>query len=280
MYRLVDMTRAVLASLCLALALSLALAATPALAYSSSLYADATCTYLVGEVDHKSSGSCFHLTDSNSRAAKATCTDDGRVSAVIYEKTSCSGAIALSGKGLGNGMACVQLTSAYYQTWSMIVDCSAPGGSSSTGPSTAVIAGAVIGSVLGAAALAGLYWYYRKQMNTAAAGEKHSVHMQQQYPADAAPTIPARTGPSHYNPPSSSQWQGAAPGPAMAVVCRIALLQSLPGVAAAAAPVDSAGLTDAMFSFLGESVFFMLLATAFLACCYPQLLVRFVGRNR
>lgn len=80
-----------------------------------------------GSKTNLDSGECFAI---GGYGARAVCTAEGYASQVaLFEDHSCS-IIFISGRGAGDGVSCITLSSPRTSVvWSAIIDCSAPGSS-------------------------------------------------------------------------------------------------------------------------------------------------------
>lgn len=130
-------------------------------ALSAALYFNPTCyggaTKSAAQIN---SGDCFAV---GSYGARITCTADGRVTqAALYESTACD-IVFISGSGVGNGQSCITISSPRTTVvWGTVVDCSAPGTSSSS-LSNGAIAGIVVGVVGGLIFVGLAIWCCRKK---------------------------------------------------------------------------------------------------------------------
>lgn len=239
-------------------------------AYSSELYGEIGCQPgdLIGTATKLASGSCIDL---NRISAKATCADDGTVSTQLYLVNGCQ-ALAGSGSGLGNGVACIRYVMVDGSSGlSARIDCSAPGPDPPL--SSGAIAGIVVACiVVGLAVIAGVGLHCYRSHKAAAFIANNTMHMQQQQlpgPAhdQAVSNYPPSVGPhtayATHHPPMPGKMMAVA---LLVIVC----LSSVPGVAAMPDPEMTAAIL-----IVGTIVFFSTGIVGFLLCCCPIVLVRF-----
>lgn len=132
----------------------------PAEALTAALYTDSACSINYASLAHLDSNKCFPLGSASSQGfgGKIVCDAAGQVTLVgLYDDASTCNIIDFTGSGVGDGRACIALTSRANVRWSTIIDCSAAGSSaasSSASPNIPLMLGAIVGAaaVMGVAA--------------------------------------------------------------------------------------------------------------------------------